>query len=696
MLSVLPLVTGTAGLRSRRVWPPPPWRVGRRRDREWLARAGAAHSVVKPTSSLRSIPMCFRLGLALIIFSGVVALPAAETGGQTGVTAQAWAHLPPHPRLFATSAQWQELRARLATDPVAAAIFANIRAQADALLSQPAVAIRQRPRGVMSGTMLEPAREIQRRVLLLAATARLTDDLRYATRAQVELEVLVALPDWNPAVFLDTAEATLAAAVGLDWLFDTLAPADRDALAAAIAAKGLRASFDSPAKMLTWVSGTNNWNQVCHGALVIGALAVAEREPALAQRVVQRAVEHLHSSARVYAPDGGYPEGPMYWAYGTTFHVAMLAALESALGDRAGLDRFPGFLATADYLTEVTGPTGTVFNYADSVERPSFEPALFWFARRLQQPLAPRLKAEATVRVSARSGSKPSRFLPLALLWWDPALAKLPPRDLPLHWQGRGAVPIGVHRSGWDDPRAVFVAIKGGRPGVSHGHMDAGSFVLEADGLRWAVDPGVQSYGTLYQAGIDTGLWRFTQDSPRWTVFRIGAEGHNIMRFGGAAQRVEGVATLDRFEGSGALPYSQIDLTPVYRGQVEAARRGVALLPDRRVIIQDEWTTIDRPTDIAWQWLTRADVTLEPHGALLSQKGERLRLRVVEPSTATLTVDETARLLQSHDEPNPGLRRLVIKMSSPAAAKGRLVVIAEPGSAKVESPAPIVRPLADW
>lgn len=642
------------------------------------------------------------LGLLAFALSVLAPLSAAPHPAP----ASAWANLPPHPRLFANADQWQALRARLAAtsvaaDPVSARLFALIRARAEAVLKLPPVKITARSRGKLAGTILEPAREIQRRVLLLAATARLTDDTRFRDRALAELRLLTALPDWNPAVFLDTAEAALAVAVGYDWLYDTLSPAERDTLATALIEKGLRAGFDSPAKYLSWVRGTNNWNQVCHGALVIGALAVADREPALAQRTVQRAVDELHSSAAAYAPDGVYPEGPMYWAYGTTFHVAMLAALESALGDRCGLDEFPGFLATPDYLNQVTAPGSDTFNYADSSAHRGFEPALFWFARRLRQPAAIRWeldylgKLAAAAKLSSSSDPR-SRHLPLALLWWDPALAALRAVPPPLNWKGAGPVPIAVHRSAWSDPRANYLAIKGGKPGISHGHMDVGSFIFEADGVRWAVDAGSQSYSTAYQAGIDSTLWSFKQDSPRWTIFRLGPEGHNLLRFDAAPQRVAGFAPISRFVATGSTPHTQLDLTAVSGDRVTSARRGVMLLPDRRVLFQDEWTTATRATTASWQWLTTAAVTPEPHCALLTQNRATLRLRILEPADATLTVEDTTRLLQAHDEPTPGLRRIVIRTTTPATTSSRFVILAEPGSAP-PSPAPLaIRALDAW
>lgn len=643
-----------------------------------------------------------RLLLGLLAFSLSVLAPLSAA--PHSAPAAAWANLPPHPRLFANANQWQALRTRIAApsaaDPVSTHLFALIRARAEAVLKLPPVKITARSRGKLAGTILEPAREIQRRVLLLAATARLTDDARFRDRALAELRLLTSLPDWNPAVFLDTAEATLAVAVGYDWLYDTLSPAERDTLATALAEKGLRAGFDSPAKYLSWVQGTNNWNQVCHGALVIGALAVADREPALAQRTVERAVDELHSSAAAYAPDGVYPEGPMYWAYGTTFHVAMLAALESALGDRCGLDEFPGFLTTPDYLNQVTATGGDTFNYADSSAHRGFEPALFWFARRLRQPAAIRWeldylgKLAAAAKLSSSSDPR-SRHLPLALLWWDPALAALPAVPPPLNWKGEGPVPIAVHRSAWSDPRAVYVAIKGGRAGLSHGHMDVGSFIFEADGVRWAVDAGSQSYTTAYQAGIDSTLWSFKQDSPRWTIFRLGAEGHNLLRFDGAPQRVAAFAPITRFVATGPTPHTQLDLTAVVGDSVKSARRGVMLLPDRRVLFQDEWTTAARATTASWQWLTTAVVTPEPHGALLTQEHATLRLRILEPADATLTVEDTSLLLQAHDEPTPGLRRLVIRTTTPAVTSARFVILAEPGTPS-NLPPITVRPLNAW
>lgn len=603
--------------------------------------------------------------------------------------------MPEHPRLFATAGQWTTVRDRIETDAVSRQLFASTRAQADALLKEAPVAIKTRGRGKLAGSLLDTMRLIEGRVLTLAMTARLTGDRKYGERAWSELQVLIDLPDWNPEVYLDTAEATLAAAVGYDWLYDLLTPQQREVLAKSIISKGLRPSYEAPRQSLGWLKGTNNWNQVCHGGLVIGALSVFEHDPDLCRRVIERGVELIRHSAAAYAPDGVYPEGPMYWSYGTTFHVAMICALESTLGGSFGLDAFPGFLASAEYMAQVIAPSGQAFNYADCSSSRGFEPVLFWFGRRLQQPAVLRREVERVAALEKARPDRLSRFLPLALLWWDPGLQKQAAKPLPLNWKGDGLMPLGIHRSAWDDLRAVYVAIKGGKAAHSHAHMDAGAFILEADGVRWAVDLGMQSYESLYKVGIDSGLWNIKQESPRWTVFRIGAESHNLVRFNDAVPLVNGRATITSFRADGDAPHTILDLTGLYADQVKSARRGVQLRKDRRVVIQDEWSTGDGDTTVAWQWLTVARASVEGRVITLSQDQQTLRLRVVEPDNVQIEVQDAAKLLQKHDLPNPGLQRIVVRMRSGAATAGRLVIVAEPGSVGAAEPV-AMRPLSQW
>ena len=129
--------------------------------------------------------------------------------------------------------------------------------------------------------MLETSRTTLKRVLYLALAHRLTGRQRYTQRAQEEMLAAVRFEDWNPSHFLDVAEMTAALAVGYDWLYETLEPKAREEIKKAIVEKGLRVSLEEDG----WVESKSNWSQVCHGGVVLGALAVLEDEPDLAAQI---------------------------------------------------------------------------------------------------------------------------------------------------------------------------------------------------------------------------------------------------------------------------------------------------------------------------------------------------------------------------------------------------------------------------
>ena len=120
--------------------------------------------------------------------------------------------------------------------------------------------------------------------------------------------------------------------------------------------------------------------------MLAAALALRERDHALAAQITHRAIVNLPISMRAFAPKGCYPEGPAYWAYGTDFNVLAIALLESVLGSDFGLNALPGFTATADYLDLVTGPSGMTFNYADGDTQRNTDCAIWWFAKRFNRP----------------------------------------------------------------------------------------------------------------------------------------------------------------------------------------------------------------------------------------------------------------------------------------------------------------------
>jgi oligo-alginate lyase len=584
--------------------------------------------------------------------------------------------LGPAPRLFASAADWLNLRMRIQSDPTSATIHRATRARADALLTGPLLVHTK-----AGNRRLTSARLFQSRIIDLATVARLGDDPRYAARAREELLAVAAMPDWGQTHYLDVAEYALGVAIGLDWLHDSLSAAERDTLAQALIERALRPTFDGTSPSLAWLGGKSNWTQVCHAGLAAAALAIADREPALAVRTLERAIAEQAGPNAAYAPDGVYPEGPMYWAYGTTFEVILISLLEHSLGTDHGLSAAPGFLASADYLTQVTAPSGRYFNYADAREFVPPRPVLHWFAQKRAQPIEGELQAiyerhdalalwwRVGGTTSVSSGSKyPNR-----------PHGGGPSQGLPLAWLGHGENPVAVFRSAWDNPHASCLAIKGGSASTSHAHMDAGGFIFEARGVRWAVDTGMQDYESLESAGIQ--IWDGRQDGARWGVFRLGPESHNILRFDSARPRIDGSARFTAFDPAASAPSATLDLTPLHVPAARSVTRHARLLPGGSVVLEDRWTAGAQPVAVAFQWLTFADVEPTPGGALLRQHGETLRLLIESPARWTLAVEDATGLLAPADEPNPGLRRIVIHLATPANQPGTLRVSALPDAA---------------
>lgn len=591
-----------------------------------------------------------------------------------------------HHRLFADDARIAAIRAQ--DDPVSRQLRQLVLIDAEKSLTAPAIDFP--PAGSNTeypgpGGKFNAVRQAQGRVLSLALAWRLTGEDRYAARARDELMRLAALPDWNPKHFLTLAEAAMTVAVGYDWLHDWLSTDERSILAGAIRDKALVPSLPNRPRNAdgsvngSWLDADFNWNPVVNGSLAIAALAIAEREPALARAIVGRSVRYLPAVANTYEPDGAWPEAPNYWTYGTVYYAIAVDALRSTLGSDYGLAARAGFRRTGDYAVQVVGPTGEDWDYSDYTLEQQNEPVMLWLARETGRADLMTVERRDIARLASGAAGPPplsrSRHTPLALLWWNPAIDRAPGAPTPTWWTADGPVPMGIIRSAWGDANASFVAVKGGSPSFSHAHMDSGGFVMEAGGVRWAVDLAAESYDNMRRVKLD--LWNMKQASGRWTTFRVGADGHNILRFDMGQQQVDGRATLRRLPEQRGARGHVVDLGTIYADRARAVTRAVSLMPDGSVDIHDHWTLGDRPAEVTFQWLTRADARLMPGGVRLSQGGRTLDLIVQNPSAARIVIENASQPRLPQDSPNTGLTRILIHTQTRALGQGEFHVIAK-------------------
>lgn len=560
--------------------------------------------------------------------------------------------LPDHPRLLAGAKDWDRLRLQIVDDAPSRSMWATLVRRAEAICLEPPVL-----RTMIGRMLLMTSRQALERISVLALVDRLTGDRRFGRRAVSEMMAIAAFTDWNPDHFLDTAELCLALAIGYDWLHDVLEQPEKTAISEALISKGIEPSLDAGAPSNWWLATDENWAQVCHGGLCATAIAVADLVPALSELILARGLVGVQAVANRYAPDGAYPEGPMYWSYGTAYHVVLAAAFERLTGDTQGLDAFPGFLESAEYINQVTAPSGLYFNYADCAAERRLQAQLFWMAERANRSEWLSHDLDHLDGDLAEYEREPSvqywyyDMVPFALLWRHPT--NVSPAPAPRAWVARGPMPVACFR--W---KSFFLGMKGGSVGLSHSHMDVGAFVFEAGGVRWAVDPGMQDYDSLESAGVD--LWNERDpDSQRWRVFRVGADSHNILRIDGSDQPLHRKAELTS-NSSQCI----VDLSHMYAPKLAAASRRF-LTESRGFILEDRWLSSEL-VRASSQWLTRAEIELHESTIILRQRGRQLRLEF-EPELVTVETEDVSIPVRAYDAPNPELKRITFA-SRPAGA----------------------------
>jgi hypothetical protein len=592
----------------------------------------------------QTVPPLFRRACGLLLVCALASTPTVVAAPEAEPAVAFESSVPPlqdilstlrpgHPRVMMVPAGFEAIKASVAGGGLPERIFGEVRKSADKTLTAP-VSVYEKPDG---RRLLSVSRRVQDRVRDLALVHRITGEDRYAKRAWAELEAASRFPDWNPAHFLDTAEMTHAFALGYDWLYDCWTVDQRRVLREAMVEKGLREGLKVYDSRKGWPSNSNNWNQVCNGGLISGALAIADEQPQLAARIVREAVCSVPLAMRHYEPDGGGTEGVGYWDYGSRFNIYLLSSLKTALGTDFGLGRVGALGSSGFYQMYLCGAGRAAFDFADCGASEMGAPQHLWLARAYDEP------AFGWFRLSAlESGRKAGEALDL--LWFDDRGRGFDVGKLPLDRHFRGAECASM-RTSWD-PHALIVGIQAGDSMNlgGHRHLDLGSFILDALGERWIIDSGKE--GETYQS--------HKHKNPRHAYYRVRAEGHNLPVLNpgqGPDQNPKAVAKIVKFESTPRQAVAVVDLGQAYQSHADRALRTFALEDRKRLVLTDELEARE-PAELWWFLHTKADVELMDGGrtARLSSNGKTFHVKLREPADAAFSVMKCQPLPSS---PNP-------------------------------------------
>ena len=571
------------------------------------------------------------------------------------------------PRLVLNKEIEKNLRIKLNTDPLIQNIYQAIKYNAEGVLKKNLITLDIPENPNSQKNQLGISREFLFRINMLAMVYRMEKDPKILQRISDEVVAACNFPSWNPKHFLDVGEMSLAIALAIDWTAGDL-PKSTIALAKkSLIEKGIKTSWPEDGSTPSWVNNTNNWNQVCNAGMIAASIAVAELEPELAAKTIQRSVNGMNNALREYGPDGAYPEGPIYWGYGTQFSVVTAAIFESAFGTDFGIAEFPGFKESAVFAVLTSTPSKLLYNYADCNEEPEgyTDFTLSWFASKTGN------KTFLNEEYYLTSPEKMTEFSRLAGagLVWTAQFSEKETKGLPAAWKGGGANPIVVFTGGTNDPNGYYFGGKGGRGTVNHGNIDGGSFIFELNGVRWVIDPGNQSYGLLERAGFD--LWGRCQECDRWKLLTKNNFGHSTLSVNNQLHVVDGKAEIVDFK-DGTQPEATIDMTPTIKGQLKNASRKFQKDSPTSLIIEDNIEISEETKVITWQLMTQADVEIVKGGAILRQDGKTLKLENLLHPEITVSVISLDPPPLSFDKTIKNLKRIEIRIPAWIVENGEM------------------------
>ena len=519
---------------------------------------------------------------------------------------------PRHPRLIISASMLERLRRKLAEDKDAAALLKNLQEKADMMLTEAPVAQEKSA----ENNMLEISRLAQKRIVTLAGLYLIEGKQTYLKRAKEEMKAIATMSDWNADHFLDVAEMTTALALGYDWLYDSLTEEEEEQFRKAILELGLKQGLQQYAEHKWWTFSAFNWNIVCNGGLLVGALAIGDKHPDEANRIVNCARLSVPYAMASFSPDGGWAEGPGYWCYTTKYAMLMLSSLKSALGTDFGWINSPGFANTGFYRIHYTSPTGEYFNFADSSAEERRAPQMYWMSREFKQPLY----------AGAESATALRHTTIFHLLFFPESCKQLKGSTLARSALFKGAE-LGFYRSDWSQNNALYLGFKGGDNRSSHANLDLGTFILDWSGIRWACELGPDNYS----------LPGYFADQ-RFSYYRLKTEGQNTFTIDDGSQNPRATARITTLVDKKDKFFAEVDLSKAYPQKLAGAKRTFAVRrkdgKDKSVVITDILKAL-KPVSYTWHMHTEQRVEVSSDGkeiVLRHDNGKRLSIRIVSPA----------------------------------------------------------------
>ena len=504
-------------------------------------------------------------------------------------------------------------------------------------------------------------------ILACAYAYKITGKPSFLAKVRADMAKVCTFNSWNPGG-LSIGELSFAMGIAYDWLYYDLTLAERTEIHKTLIEKGIRPMYKNNRNAKI----TGNWNQINLGGVSVASMAIYEKDKKIAVQQIEKAIAGNRKGVeRIYSPNGNYAEGLGYWEYGGNYQACFLSCLQEIFGHTAGISEVEGFMQSGEYALFMHGSMDTSFSYSDGGAYA--DPVLltsWWFAAQNNDPT---LVYREMMRLHDKNdeaykntpidldGRRYYRLLPaiiVAIRDFDVDSRQVNPPAKEV-WSGQGEMPVVMVRHGWKfDGSDVYLGIKGGLSNTwktsitSHGHMDAGSFVFEAEGVRWSDDIMRPPYGEWYAAlrKAETPRKYNVQDGVMWDTFRISNLCHSTIishtndgsvkgKLHATDYDVNGFASIDRVIDSLGRQGAEVNMTAPMNGQVKRARRTVELVDGKDLVVTDEITALDdMDCMIEWRMLSKTASKVVRDGVVLTRDGKARTLTVSSSDAMILPI----------------------------------------------------------
>lgn len=586
-----------------------------------------------------------------------------------------------HPRLMVTDETLTEIKndAELKSEREA------IIAKADKEVENGTVSIDY---NIVDGRLLAVSRRVKERVTTLALAYNLTNDEKYLEAAWLVMEKACSFKDWNTAHLIDTAEMCCAIAFGYDWLYDSLSNYRRNLLEKAMWEKALSYAYNCYVNgNESWMSDTTNRNIVNNGSFIIGALALLDKDEYAekCEKIIQNAIYYIQFMNETLEPDGAWAEGVGYLEYALEYLAETCSSLETALNTEFSITKQQCIAGINPFLMYSSGIAGRNNFHDDSSYQVSVSPEMLYLAKATNRP------SEAEYYIKMRNRLK--NEVEIGDLIWKSSSGIS--NEMPLDGYFRGTEFVAM-RDTWNDDAKTYLSFHGGTNdnGEGHYHIDAGSFVLDLNGVRWAEDLGTDYITYSYGTG------------KRQSIYRVRAEGHNTLvinpqestlketQDGGQAADTD--AKVIDFGTLSDGTFATLDLSSAYPDSCTKVTRKFSLTDNRTSAIIEDNIELKDTSEIYWFMHMKApdNVTKNEDGSItIIREGKKINVSVsymAENGNADVSIVEAKKLSSSPSTPqldeenvleeanNDDYRKLQIKITNAPKGNNRIVVKLKP------------------